>query len=87
MVELDDVALFKAGHALHRDAALEAGGNLAGVVFEASERLHWRLEDEVARLRQAEGSMTEEAYRAALEALLLALAETGAEIRALEAEP
>ncbi len=46
-----------------------------------------RLEDEVARLRQAEGSMTAEAYRAALEALLVALAETGAEIRALEAEP
>lgn len=46
-----------------------------------------RLEDEVARLRQREGSMTPEAYRAALETILVALAETGAEIRELEADP
>ena len=44
-----------------------------------------RLEDELARLRQSAGSMPPEAYRAALEALLVALAEAGAEIREMEA--
>ena len=46
-----------------------------------------RLEDELARLRQSEGSMVPEAYRATLEALLVTLAEVGAEIREMEASP
>ncbi len=46
-----------------------------------------RLEDELARLRQSEGPMAPEAYRAALEALLVALAGAGAEIREMEAGP
>ncbi len=43
-----------------------------------------RLEDEVALLRQREDSMTPEAYRSALETLLVRLAETGSQIRELE---
>lgn len=44
-----------------------------------------RLEEEVARLRQREESLRPEAYQEALEQLLVQLAQTGSEIRELEA--
>ncbi len=43
-----------------------------------------RLEDEVALLGQRQEAMEPEAYRAALEALLVELAQVGSEIRTLE---
>ena len=43
-----------------------------------------RLEEEVALLGRREGAMDPEAYRAALEAVLIQLARTGSEIRELE---
>jgi len=46
-----------------------------------------RLEEEIARLGQRQGEMAQEEYRSALETLLLELAQTGSEIRGLEAAP
>jgi hypothetical protein len=46
-----------------------------------------RLEDEIAGLQQRQSTLEPEAYRTALEALLVQLAEIGSEIRTLEATP
>lgn len=46
-----------------------------------------RLEEEIARLGQRQGEMTQEEYRSVLETLLLELAQAGSEIRELEAAP
>jgi hypothetical protein len=46
-----------------------------------------RLEEEIARLGQRQGEMAQDEYRSVLENLLLELAQTGSEIRELEAAP